>query len=373
VVVPTSSPVATPASLGDVLSTRGAVDRVYLALDDAVWMVASDGEAARIFSAPATAEIVAIDPSPSAQDVAVLLRGANGRETSELLILDSSGEPVARIDDFETAVGTPVRNQEAGLDAVNWSPQGDRVLVATRNGEILTFDLEEGGERTILDAGHGGVTIQGPAWSPTGESIAYIATTDSGDQTLRVLDSRDGTASDIVSPPADRLVVEFAWMPDGVSLLFTEGGEPGAATTGIDLWRVDADGENRELVASAGTVAPVARITSVRPSPDGRSVAYAVLVPGPAGPRVDSVWVRDLASRLGFRVAMPSVAALKNIWWTDNGVVPWVRTDGQGQGRAQAEALLQIKPDGSIAVLWAAPIAQATPVAATPRATPVEP
>jgi hypothetical protein len=67
------------------------------------------------------------------------------------------------------------------------------------------------------------------------------------------------------------------------------------------LWRVEVDGENRQLVASAGTVAPVARVVKAKPSPDGRSVAYAVLVPGPGGAKVDSVWVRDLGSKLGFR------------------------------------------------------------------------
>ena len=66
----------------------------------------------------------------------------------------------------------------------------------------------------------------------------------------------------LVTPLTERLVVDFAWLPDGVSLLFTEGGVPGSAITGIDLWRVDANGENRALVASAGTVAPVARIAN---------------------------------------------------------------------------------------------------------------
>ena len=98
-----------------------------------------------------------------------------------------------------------------------------------------------------------------------------------------MLDTSSGEITTVVTPLEGRLVVDFAWLPDGVSLLFTEGGVPGSAITGIDLWRVDANGENRALVASAGTVAPVARIANLSPSPDGRSVAYSVLVPGSAG------------------------------------------------------------------------------------------
>jgi hypothetical protein len=158
-------------------------------------------------------------------------------------------------------------------------------------------------------------------------------------------------------------------MPDGTSLLFTESGGLEGAVSGIDLWRVDADGENRQLVASAGTVAPVARVATVRPSPDGRAVAYAVLVPGPGRPQVDSVWVRDLESDFGFRIALPAVASVDDIWWTDQGLVIRIQTVGTPQ-RPSTMALLRVTQDGAVSVLWAAPVAAGTPVSATP-ATPI--
>jgi len=165
-------------------------------------------------------------------------------------------------------------------------------------------------------------------------------------------------------------VAEFAWMPDGVTLLFTEGGELGGAVTGIDLWRIDAAGKQRQLLVSAGTVAPVAQITGMRPSPDGRSVAYVVLVPGIGPPRVDSLWVRRIESGPGFRVPLPSIAEVEELWWTDQGLAMSVITgDEDGQG-AEMLALLQLMPDGTIVALWAAPIANATPVRGTPLATP---
>jgi hypothetical protein len=174
----------------------------------------------------------------------------------------------------------------------------------------------------------------------------------------------------VVAADSGRFVVEFAWLPDGMSLLFTEAGDLEGAVSGIDLWRVDADGQDRQLVASAGTVAPVARITEIHPSPDGRSVAYAVLVPGERGPRVDSVWVRDLTSRVGFRIALPNVASVDEIAWTDNGLAIAVTTSGNGQERPPAFALLQVSDDGDVSALWAAPRDDRT-APGTPVATPI--
>jgi dipeptidyl aminopeptidase/acylaminoacyl peptidase len=254
----------------------------------------------------------------------------------------------------------------ATSDAIDWSPQGNRVLATFGGSDIVVLSPSEDvdASRLTLDD-----VIQ-PLWSPTGESIAFISERDSGPRSLHTVTVDGDEITDVVTPLDGRQVGEFAWMPNGLSLLFTEGSVPGAPTTGTDLWRVDIDGENRQLVASAGTVAPVARVANVKPSPDGRSVAYTVLVPGPGGAQVDSVWVRDLQSRLGFRVALPAVGAVENIWWTNQGVVILVRTEDAGTGRPATDALLRVNRDGTIGVLWAAPVARGTPVSLTPVATP---
>src|SRR6185503_1142983 len=152
--------------------------------------------------------------------------------------------------------------------------------------ETLAWSVDGGGQAEAIALGEPGETVVDAAWSPTGEAIGFIATQGHDrDRALQVLDLQSGRKHRVVESGNNRLVVEFTWLPDGTALLFTEGGDLEGAVSGIDLWSVDADGGNRELVASAGTVAPVARITDVRPSPDGRSVAYAVLVPGDRGPR----------------------------------------------------------------------------------------
>src|SRR5690606_16941925 len=110
---------------------------------------------------------------------------------------------------------------------------------------------------------------------PTGQQIAYLRVNpQTRARALVVHDVASGENTDLVGLEDGRIVVEFAWEPGGKEILFTEGSALNSAITGIDLWRIKANGEGRELIAAAGATAPVARITNVTPSPDGKSVAY---------------------------------------------------------------------------------------------------
>ena len=360
--------VATPASLTDLLAVRGAVARVFIALGDVVWSITSDGDAARLFAAPEDVAIRAMDPSPSAQQIAILLQAsANGPENAEVVVLDASGDTSTRVINVGEIAAPATPGMGVDSYAIDWSPQGDRILVSLPSGKIVEFVIGDDIAPAELNLGGHRGSILDPRWSPTGEAIAFISENGDGNsRSLAIFDTRERSVTEVVTPGEGRLVVDFAWMPDGVSLLFTEGGGPGRAATGIDLWRVGATGENRQLVASAGTVAPVARIANLNPSPDGRSIAYSVLVPGPEGPLVESVWVREFASGVGFRIPLPSVASVEEIWWTDQGLILSVVTLGTPQSRQPAQALLQLQKDGSIAALWAAPLAAGTPVSGTP-------
>jgi hypothetical protein len=365
----TPAMIATPASISELMSTRGAASNVVVAADGTIWSVSSSGDAIRVFDVPSNERIVSIDADPGRRQIAALLRDET--DSLELLLFANDGETVLEIGQSGSGSATPVASAAVGVDAVDWSPQGNLLLIATRGGPMYTVAVSEDAIPEPIELGAAGERIVSPAWSPTGEAIAYIAESSDGElRELRVFDTNADRESIVVGHQPGRFIVDFEWMPDGVSLLFTEGSELGGAVSGIDLWRVDASGDQRELLASAGTVAPVARIAMARPSPDGRSVAYAVLVPGERTPRVDSVWVRDIGSGLGFRIALPSVAAINDIWWTDRGLVMAVVTDGASRARPSTIALLQVRPDGSVDALWAAPVEVATPVPGTPVSTP---
>ena len=74
-----------------------------------VWSVSSAGDAVRLFEAPNGSAIRAIDPSPDAQDVAILIEpGSGGQQTAQVLLVDAAGSVVERIDAPGASDATPV-------------------------------------------------------------------------------------------------------------------------------------------------------------------------------------------------------------------------------------------------------------------------
>jgi dipeptidyl aminopeptidase/acylaminoacyl peptidase len=369
--LPTSFIPATPVSLDSILMSRGAPRGVYLVNDGAVWSLTTGGDATRVLVTPEGARVVAISPSPSRAEVAVLLESDDpSAPRSEVVFVGADSSIVQRVRS-RSSLATPMAGDADEAVALDWSPQGDRILVGYRGGELFGLPVDGTAEAERLIAGGAGEVID-PTWSPTGDRIAYIATDGDRRRALMILDTTSGEEIEVVPPSGERAVVEFAWAPDGASLLFTESGTAVGAVSGVDLWQVAAAGGDRELVASAGTVAPVARIANVRPSPDGRSVAYEVLVPGQAGPRVDSVWVRDLTTRQGFRLDLPPLSDVRDIWWVEGGLLIWAET-ASADDRRDGGTVFLVDDSGAVEEFWRPPDARATPVGSTPEGTPVIP
>ena len=367
--LPTAPVVATPVDLATLLMSRGAPGRVYLSRGNSVFAVESDGNATQLLNAPSSQEIVALAPSPNRDEVAILLESLDSAQTgTEVIIVDASGTVVSRLR-ASALLATPGAAALAPATAVDWSPQGDRILIADEAGELLNLAVETGATEWVPTGSALGV-LQ-PKWSPTGDRIAFIVRGEDRGRALRVVETRTGKALDVVPASDSRAVVEFAWAPDGASLFFTESGIAVGAASGVDLWRVGADGTGRELVASAGSVAPVARVASVTPSPDGRSVAYQVLIPGTSGPRFDSAWVRDVASKQGFRIELPEIAKLHETWWTDRGLLLWIDPGGSAVSILGESTVLLAGANGETDAIWTLPDRIGTPDAAMPAGTPV--
>lgn len=352
---------ATPVTIKDVLSTRGAVQRVFLASSETIWSISDSGGSKAILEAAPDEQILAIGPSPDASRVAAVVSWDDGQESS-LVILNANGDVEEELELSRGAEATPVAQRGSGVVSVDWSPQGDKILLLDSTGALLTVAAKPDATMESVDLGDMGGVILEPAWSPTGQHIAFLRVDpETRSRSLDVHDLQSRETTELVGPDDGRLVVEFAWEPDGKNLLFTEGSALSSAISGIDLWRIGVDGAGRELVAAAGATAPVARITTVTPSPDGKSVAYAVLVPGAGAPTVDSVWVRDLAKGQGIRLGLPSVRSVENIWWTSKGLAIATVTDRRN---VPVLAVLLVAPSGDVSALWAEPLRAASPVPA---------
>jgi dipeptidyl aminopeptidase/acylaminoacyl peptidase len=349
---------ATPVAIEDVLGTRGAVQRIFLASTDTIWAVNDNGDSEAILEAEPDEQILAIGTSPDATRVAAIIAWDNGRESS-LVIVDANGDLVEELDLPAEPSATPVRaDTGAGNSSVDWSPQGDKILLLSGNGALLTVAVDPDPTLEPVNMDVGDSVILEPAWSPTGQQIAFLRV-DPGTRarSLALHDLQSGETTEVVGSADGRIVVEFAWEPGGKEILFTEGSALNSATTGIDLWRIGADGRGRELVAAAGAAAPVARSTTVTPSPDGK--AYVVLVPGSGSPTVDSVWIRDLTSDQGIRLGLPSVRSVENIWWTSKGLAIATVADRRNE---PILAVLVVTPNGNVSALWAEPLRAASPV-----------
>lgn len=382
---PPTETMTEPRPLADLLRARGAPARVYFRAGRELWTIEADGDGVgRVFAPPAGAMLVDFSPSPAGNRVAVLVRAADRDAAVAVLAADGAAELQAS--HLAAAFDPPVMPEAAR--SVDWSPQGGELVVGFDPGGLVIVPLQAGAPLLAM----ADVPAVGQAaWSPTGESVA-IAGAGVGDgfadiQLVKMPDEPIGAtpaASPVATPSAappvaattaivpvqpGRAIFSFAWMPDGRSIVFSQGGAGGNEPASADLWMAAVPGGKRSLLASAGAVAPVARIQSVAPSPDGAAVAYTVAVPDGNESRFNSLWVLELASRKAHQLAVPPDSAIHDIWWTAAGLL--YRAESQpGPGTpvvARGFSLYHVTGDGPPDVLFQA--IEATPTAA-PQATP---
>jgi hypothetical protein len=314
-----ATPQASPVSAEQLLQTRGAAGRFYFVADGAVWTMEPQTDRVNAVFEPARGtSIRALAASPRGDRVAAVLARTDGEnEAVDLVVLASDGEEVARYDNIDALRPDP----DGTVVSLDWSPQGEKLLVALSPGGLISVPLTGDAEPRLIVSGGVATRPEQAAWSPTGEDVGFLAEADGERASIYIA----GVAATPTSPralladdEAMPTIFDWAWLPDGRSLLFSEERE---LTSTADLWRISSDGTDRELVASAGSVAPVARIVGAEPSRDGRAVAYLVIVPGDGTDVFDSLWVRDLATNHGFRIDVPNGMSVTDVWWTNAGLM----------------------------------------------------
>lgn len=141
----------------------------------------------------------------------------------------------------------------------DWSPDKRRVVFHGRRGELegLFVIPCAGGEATPLPNTTGGGS---PAWSPTGDHIAFVR-----NARIYILDLTTDSVRDV--PGVPDATYYPAWSPDGTMIAFVSKQDSAWEIFVLDM----ASGRSRQL-----THAPVAGGSSQGPtwSPDGTRIAF---------------------------------------------------------------------------------------------------
>ena len=184
------------------------------------------------------------------------------------------------------------------------SPDGTRLVYATTrhgNFEIETSALDGSNRRRLTDTGRADHDVA-PAWSPSGDRIAFarVAYGDQVEKGIYVMDADGANPRRIVAfrewdPEAGQFEGAYshragpAWSPDGAMLAYVADGitqapgeevkhEDGLVTgllRGNLLYTVRADGSELTLVATTGGRSAY-RMSAPGWSPDGQRLAFSI-------------------------------------------------------------------------------------------------
>ena len=160
------------------------------------------------------------------------------------------------------------QNVEKEAHEARISPSGVRAVFEA-HGEILTVPAEKGDIRDIT--GTPGVMERTPAWSPDGQSIAYLSD-ESGEYALHIKpQTGDGAAKKIALGGKSAFYFRLQWSPDSKQIAFSDNE--------LNLWRADVPSGTVTKIDTDHFYPYGGLARDVAWSPDSKWIAYAKFLP----------------------------------------------------------------------------------------------
>jgi len=377
---PTVNPLPSPETL---LRSRGAPSTVYGILNGAIQSIglSDTGTLSGTIQPPAGERFVAIDNSPNGDRVAAVTTSVDSVDqtpVANLYVFDSSGTELGSWPEVivhTAAPSTPAGNDTAtaGIDLmVDWGAQGDRIAVASSDGMLASVGLD--GSVTAIATPPGIASVRDIEWSPRGDRIAMLGVGQDNVARIGLIDAAASTPRFLPVAPIDEggeqeQIRSFSWLPDGSGLVYLSGTDGDTNTFGGQLYSLDLETMSQRIVATAGRGGPSATINDFSVSPDGKAVAYTIVLPDGGNLRFNSLWVRSLRDQRAIEMPVGNVIEVNALWWVDNGLL-WGQAVAKNGG--VQESFIRLSPGGDPSALLTIDVgAQTSASPGTPAASPV--
>lgn len=363
VIPPTAEPTTDPS---DALNVRGAPQFAYFLIDDGLQVYDTVARTFTAIDIPDDMSILDFASSPTGDRIGVLgliddgvvvqFYGADGASLGDPTNLAIAYAPL-QVSPVASPVATPMTASAPLTLYVTWVPQGNAVVVSgpgvmqrvSMNGAIMPIS-RTGATGTVVKA----------LWSPMDSQVAILTQLMDGHQGVFMLDSGHAEAQEqeqLHMQPGQSLS-NLQWLPNGLGLVLVAGNKSDGELMNGQLYVYEFGEPVPNLVATSGQGGPAGTISHAVVSPDGHSVAYAIMVRDQNDWHLHSLWVRPLKGGGGLSIPLESNAPITTIVWTAEGLV-WQQADG---------SLTVIDESFTPGPLGQEPIA--TPIA-SPESTPV--
>ncbi len=207
---------------------------------------------------------------PKGRDIKSIAAGPDGQiifeEFGSIHIFDPASGKARAVEitvDADIVAERPRYAKVGGLiQNAHISPTGQRAVFEAR-GDILTVPAEKGDIRNITRST--GVVERDPAWSPDGQSIAYLSEA-TGEYALHIRDQKGFDAERIITLPPMFYYAPI-WSPDSQKIALRDQGDV--------LWVVDLGADTPTAQRIDKNPLPFGDVLNVSWSPASDLIAYA--------------------------------------------------------------------------------------------------